>query len=352
MSVQPFQVSIPKADLEDLHERLASTRWPDELPGVGWSRGVPLGHLKELTEYWQKGYDWRLWEAKLNEYPQFTTTIDGQNIHFLHVRSPEPGALPLIISHGYPSSVVEFLSILGPLTDPRAHGGDPADAFHVVAPSLPGYGFSVPVRQTGWDMPHITRAWSDVIHHTRRRNPDRYLRSHRCRAGSHRAPAAALPGRGQRLPTASVDPATDAGLLTYRLAGRPARLGRREVQGMDQPRGRPARRCRRPRPVAHERQHLLVHPQRCVRSRLLVRVRAFRGRMGAAVGRAAGHGGLQCRPDPPACDGPPARRGPLVRVRRRRPLPRYGSTRSLGRRRAGVLSRAPVTRALRRPFLL
>jgi len=150
MSVQPFQVSIPKADLEDLQERLARTRWPGELPGVGWSRGVPLGHLKELTEYWQNGYDWRKQEAKLNEYPQFTTTIDSQNIHFLHVRSPEPGALPLIISHGYPSSVVEFLSIIGPLTDPRAHGGDPADAFHVVAPSIPGYGFSTPVGETGW----------------------------------------------------------------------------------------------------------------------------------------------------------------------------------------------------------
>jgi epoxide hydrolase len=163
MSVRPFQVSIPKADVEDLQERLARTRWPDELPGVGWSRGVPLGHLKELAEYWQNVYDWRQWEAKLNEYPQFTTTIDGQNIHFLHVRSPEPGALPLIISHGYPSSVVEFLSIIGPLTDPRAHGGDPADAFHVVAPSLPGYGFSVPVRQTGWDMPRITSAWAELM---------------------------------------------------------------------------------------------------------------------------------------------------------------------------------------------
>ena len=171
MSVQPFQVSIAKADLEDLQERLACTRWPDELPGVGWSRGVPLGHLKELTEYWQDGYDWRRWEAKLNEYPQFTTTIDGQNIHFLHVRSPEVGALPLIVSHGYPSSVVEFLSIIGPLTDPRAHGGDPADAFHVVAPSLPGFGFSVPVWQTDWDMPRITRAWVELM---RRLGYERY----------------------------------------------------------------------------------------------------------------------------------------------------------------------------------
>jgi pimeloyl-ACP methyl ester carboxylesterase len=171
MSVQPFRVSIPQAEVEDLQERLARTRWPDELPGVGWSRGVPLGHLKELAEYWQDGYDWRRWEAKLNEHAQFTTTIDGQNVHFLHVRSPEPDALPLIISHGYPSSIVEFLSIIGPLTDPRAHGGDPADAFHVVAPSLPGYGFSVPVRQTGWDMPRITRAWAELM---RRLGYERY----------------------------------------------------------------------------------------------------------------------------------------------------------------------------------
>src|SRR5919107_1675247 len=163
MNLQPFEVNIPQADLDDLHERLIRTRWPDELPGVGWSRGVPLGYLKELTEYWQNEYDWRQWEARLNEFPQFTTTIDGQNIHFLHVRSPEPGALPLIISHGYPSSVVEFLSILGPLTDPRAHGGDPADAFHVITPSLPGDGFSVPVHQTGWDMPRITRAWAELM---------------------------------------------------------------------------------------------------------------------------------------------------------------------------------------------
>src|ERR687896_407063 len=163
MSVRPFSVEISQADLDDLNDRLARARFPDELPGVGWDYGVPLGYVKELTEYWRDGYDWREWEARLNGFPQFTTTIDGQNIHFLHVRSPEPGALPLIISHGYPSSVVEFLSILGPLTDPRAHGGDPVDAFHVVAPSLPSYGFSVPVHQTGWDMPRITRAWAELM---------------------------------------------------------------------------------------------------------------------------------------------------------------------------------------------
>lgn len=140
--IRPFRIEIPQTDLDDLTNRLGRTRWPDELSGVGWSRGVPLGYLKELTTYWQNRYDWRGWEARLNEHPQFTTTIDGQNIHFLHVRSPEPDALPLIISHGYPSSVVEFLNIVGALTDPVSHGGDAADAFHVVAPSIPGFGFS------------------------------------------------------------------------------------------------------------------------------------------------------------------------------------------------------------------
>jgi len=163
MNIQPFEVNIPQADLDDLHERLTRTRWSDELPGVGWSRGVPLGYLNELTEYWQNEYDWRQWEARLNEFPQFTTSIDGQNIHFLHVRSPEPGALPLIISHGYPSSVVEFLSIVGPLTDPVSHGGVAADAFHVVAPSIPGFGFSTPVRETGWEMARTARAFAELM---------------------------------------------------------------------------------------------------------------------------------------------------------------------------------------------
>src|SRR5919199_1354070 len=163
MSVQPFRVSIPKADLEDLQERLSRTRWPDELPGVGWSRGVPLGHLKELTEYWQKGYDWRLWEAKLNEYPQFTTTIDGAGVHFLHVRSAEPDALPLILTHGWPGSIVEFLDVIGPLTDPRADGGDLSDAFHAVIPSIPGFGFSGPTREVGWDTRRIARAWAELM---------------------------------------------------------------------------------------------------------------------------------------------------------------------------------------------
>jgi pimeloyl-ACP methyl ester carboxylesterase len=162
-AIHPFRVEIPQADLDDLHDRLARTRWPDELPGVGWSRGVPLGYLQELAGYWRDGYDWRGQEARLNQLPQFTTEIDGQRIHFLHVRSPEPDALPLIVTHGYPGSVVEFLDLVGPLTDPRAHGGDPADAFHLVVPSLPGYGFSTPVREPGWAMGRTSRAWVELM---------------------------------------------------------------------------------------------------------------------------------------------------------------------------------------------
>jgi epoxide hydrolase len=162
-SIRPFHVDVPEADLDDLRDRLARTRWPDELPGVGWSRGVPLGYLKDLAGYWRDGYDWRGHEARLNQLPQFTTVVDGQPIHFLHVRSPEPDALPLIVTHGYPGSVVEFLDLVGPLTDPRANGGDPADAFHLVAPSLPGYGFSTPVREPGWAMGRTTRAWVELM---------------------------------------------------------------------------------------------------------------------------------------------------------------------------------------------
>jgi epoxide hydrolase len=161
--IRPFRIEVPQADLTDLADRLARTRWPDELPGAGWGRGVPLGYLEELAGYWRDGYDWRANEARLNQLPQFTTTIDGQTIHFLHVRSPEPDALPLLVVHGYPSSIVEFTRIVGPLTDPRAHGGGTGDAFHLVVPSLPGFGFSTPVRQPGWEVARTTGAFAELM---------------------------------------------------------------------------------------------------------------------------------------------------------------------------------------------
>jgi epoxide hydrolase len=156
--VNPFRVEIPQADLDYLHGRLAGARWPGELPGVGWDRGVPLDYLKDLAEYWRAGYDWRAQEAKLNRYPQFITEIDGQRIHFLHVRSERPDAKPLLLTHGYPSSVAEFLRLIGPLVAP-----DEGQAFHVIAPSLPGYVFSTPLSGTGWSMARTARAWVELM---------------------------------------------------------------------------------------------------------------------------------------------------------------------------------------------
>ncbi|MEU4768534.1 epoxide hydrolase family protein [Actinosynnema sp. NPDC023794] len=170
--MQPFRVDIPDAVLDDLRRRLDHTRWPVDLPDVGWTRGVPPAYLRELVDYWRTDYDWRAAEARLNEFPQFTTTIDGANVHFLHVRSPEPDALPMVITHGWPGSVSEFLDVIGPLTDPRAHGGDPADAFHLVIPSFPGYGFSGPTSQTGWDLTRIAGAWATLM---RELGYDRYV---------------------------------------------------------------------------------------------------------------------------------------------------------------------------------
>src|ERR1700726_1039588 len=169
--IRRFRIDIPQTDLDDLGDRLARTRWPDEIPGVGWSRGVPLGYLKGLADYWQTTYDWRKHEAELNELPQFTTEIDGATVHFLHVRSPESGALPLILTHGWPGSIVEFLKVIGPLTDPRSHGGDRADAFHLVIPSLPVYGLSGPTRETGWSSDRTARAWAELM---RRLGYERY----------------------------------------------------------------------------------------------------------------------------------------------------------------------------------
>jgi epoxide hydrolase len=156
--VLPFTIEVPQADLDDLDERLDGARWPGELPGVGWSRGVPVGYLTELAAHWRQGYDWRAAEANLNSYPQFISEIDGQRIHFLHVRSEHPDAKPLLITHGYPSSVAELLRLIEPLVNP-----DAGQAFHVIAPSLPGYAFSTPLSATGWAMGRTARAWAELM---------------------------------------------------------------------------------------------------------------------------------------------------------------------------------------------
>jgi pimeloyl-ACP methyl ester carboxylesterase len=166
-AMTPFRIDVPQRALDDLRERLARTRWPEELPGVSWDYGVPVAQMKDLTNYWRTSYDWRAQESRLNAYPQFTTAIDGQNIHFLHVRSAEPNALPLLLTHGWPGSVAEFLDVIGPLTDPRSHGGDPLDAFHLVIPSLPGFGFSGPTHERGWDIGRIARAWATLMQRLR-----------------------------------------------------------------------------------------------------------------------------------------------------------------------------------------
>lgn len=162
-SITPFRAEITQADLDDLQGRLARTRFSEELPGVGDDLGVPVGDVQRLVEHWSTDHDWREWEARLNDLPQFTTDIDGQRIHFIHVRSPEPDALPVILTHSWPGSVLDHLDVIGPLTDPRAHGGDPADAVHLVMPSLPGVGFSGPTTERGWNRYRIARAWAELM---------------------------------------------------------------------------------------------------------------------------------------------------------------------------------------------
>jgi pimeloyl-ACP methyl ester carboxylesterase len=161
--IQQFRIDIPASDLDDLADRLRRTRFATALPGDDWDTGVPVSYLRELVEHWLTNYDWREQEAGLNAFPQFLTEIDGQRIHFLHVPSPEPAALPLLLTHGWPGSFVEFLGVIGPLTDPRAYGSDPADAFHLVIPSLPGFGFSGPVSEAGWDTTRIASAWAELM---------------------------------------------------------------------------------------------------------------------------------------------------------------------------------------------
>jgi pimeloyl-ACP methyl ester carboxylesterase len=161
--LRPFRIEVPEHALDDLRDRLRRTRWPESETVDDWSQGIPLAYMRDLCAYWAEEYDWRTTEARLGGHPHYLTEIDGLDIHFLHVRSPHPGALPLVLTHGWPGSIVEFHKVLGPLTDPVAHGGEAADAFDVVCPSLPGYGFSGTPTAPGWGVERIARAWTELM---------------------------------------------------------------------------------------------------------------------------------------------------------------------------------------------
>jgi pimeloyl-ACP methyl ester carboxylesterase len=162
-AIRPFTVQIPEPDLDDLRRRVAAVRLPSQELVPDRSQGVQLATIQELARYWATDHDWRACEARLNSLPQFITEIDGVDIHFIHVRSPHANALPLVMTHGWPGSVIELLETVGPLTDPTAHGGSPEDAFHLVLPSLPGYGFSGQPTELGWDSGRIARAWAELM---------------------------------------------------------------------------------------------------------------------------------------------------------------------------------------------
>jgi pimeloyl-ACP methyl ester carboxylesterase len=162
-AIKPFRIDVSDDILADLKSRLARTRWPEKELVDDWSQGAPLGWIQDICGYWAEGYDWRAREAALNRFEQFKTEIDGLDIHFIHARSNEPSALPLIITHGWPGSIVEFQKVIGPLVDPVAHGGKAADAFHVICPSLPGFGFSAKPRTTGWGVDRIAAAWATLM---------------------------------------------------------------------------------------------------------------------------------------------------------------------------------------------
>ena len=162
-ALTPFRLAVPEAELDALRERLRATRWPERETVQDDSQGVRLAELQALCAHWANGYDWRVAEARLNAVPQFRTTIDGLGIHFLHARSPHDEALPLVMTHGWPGSVMEFLDVIGPLTDPPVHGGDAADAFHVICPSLPGYAWSDRPAASGWGVERIARAWGTLM---------------------------------------------------------------------------------------------------------------------------------------------------------------------------------------------
>jgi pimeloyl-ACP methyl ester carboxylesterase len=162
-AIVPYRIETPEAELDDLRRRLRATRWPDRETVDDWTQGVPLAYVKEVCAYWADRYDWRQTEARLNALPQWKTAIDGVGIHFVHVRSPHENALPLVMTHGWPGSIIEFMKVIGPLTEPTKHGGEARDAFHLVLPTLPGYGFSDKPARQGWGVEKIASAWAELM---------------------------------------------------------------------------------------------------------------------------------------------------------------------------------------------
>jgi pimeloyl-ACP methyl ester carboxylesterase len=163
LSVRPFEIAIPQTDLDDLRHRLEITRFPAAAPGDDWRYGTPVGYLREMVEHWRTAFDWRAQEARMNEFPQFLTEIDGQTVHFVHVRSAVEDATPIVLTHTYPGSFADFLDVIGPLTDPEAHGGRAEDAFHVVVPSIPGFGFSTPLAEGDWTPARVAVTWDALM---------------------------------------------------------------------------------------------------------------------------------------------------------------------------------------------
>lgn len=160
---QPFKIDIAEGELDDLRRRLKSARWPEAEPVDDWSQGIPLAYLQDVCAYWADEYDWRATETRINAFPQYKAQVNGLGIHFIHAPSPEPNAIPLIMTHGWPGSIMEFHKVIEPLRNPAAFGGDPADAFHVVCPSLPGYGFSDRPTETGWNVQKIANTWGELM---------------------------------------------------------------------------------------------------------------------------------------------------------------------------------------------
>jgi pimeloyl-ACP methyl ester carboxylesterase len=163
LSLRPFEIAVPQADLDDLQHRLEITRFAAPAPGDDWTYGTPVGYLREMVEHWRSAFDWRAQEARMNEFPHFLTEIDGQTVHFVHVRSAVEDATPIVLTHTYPGSFADFLDVIGPLTDPEAHGGRAEDAFHVVIPSIPGFGFSTPLADGAWTAARVARTWDALM---------------------------------------------------------------------------------------------------------------------------------------------------------------------------------------------